>query len=57
MEAVTGLTRRTFLRGAAGAAVGWKAVLDQATAAMAAAPASAGLSDIEHVVFVIQENR
>ena len=57
MDAVAGLSRRTFLKGAAGAAVGWKAVLDQTVAAMADAPACAGLADIEHVVFVIQENR
>src|SRR5947209_20631708 len=57
MDAVAGLSRRTFLKGGVGAAVGWKAVLDQTVAAMAAAPACAGLADIEHVVFVIQENR
>src|SRR5438067_5046107 len=51
------ISRRTFLRGGVGAAVGWRAVLDQALAAMAAAPTCAGLSDIEQVVFVIQENR
>jgi phospholipase C len=40
-----------------GASIGWKAVLDHTLTAMAAAPTCAGLSDIEHVVFVIQENR
>src|SRR5438309_1210201 len=45
------ISRRTFLRGGVGAAVGWRVVLDQALAAMAAAPTCAGLSDIEYVVF------
>jgi phospholipase C len=54
---VSGVSRRAFLKGGAGAAIGWKAVLDRTMAAMAAAPTCAGLADIEHVVFVIQENR
>jgi len=54
---MAGISRRGFLKGGVGAAVGWRAVLDQAMAAMAAVPSCAGLSDIEHVVFVIQENR
>src|SRR5437763_15298207 len=57
MEGMAGISRRTLLKGGVGAAVGWKAVLAQTMAAMAAAPTCAGLSDIEHVVFVIQENR
>src|SRR5205807_9032730 len=42
--------------GGVGAAVGWKLVMDQTMEAMAAAPACGGLADIEHVVFLIQEN-
>jgi phospholipase C len=57
MEAMAGFSRRTFLRGGAGAAVGWKAILDQSLEAMAAASPCGGLADIEHVVFLIQENR
>ena len=40
-----------------GAALSWKLVLDHTLEAMAAAPACAGLTDVEHVVFLIQENR
>src|SRR3954470_23025931 len=57
MERMAGISRRALLKGGVGAAVGWKVVLDQTMAAMAAAPTCAGLSDIEHVVFVIPENR
>src|SRR5438046_6596839 len=54
---MAGLSRRTLLKGAVGATVGWKAVLDQTMAAMADVPGCAGLTDIEHVVLLIQENR
>src|SRR3954454_22326425 len=57
MERMAGISRRALLKGGVGAAVGWKVVLDQTMAAMAAAPTCAGLADIEHVVVVIQENR
>src|SRR5438270_13769063 len=55
--AVAGISRRSFLRGGVGAAVGWKAILDQSLAAMAAGPACGGVADIEHVVFLVQEDR
>jgi len=54
-------SRRDLLRagllGAGGAALGTHAVLDGVLTAMAQTRSCGGLTDIEHVVFVIQENR
>jgi phospholipase C len=51
------ISRRALLRGGAAAAIGWRVVLDATLNAMAAVPACGGLADVEHVVFLIQENR
>jgi phospholipase C len=54
-------SRRDLLRagllGAGGAALGSRALLENVLTAMAQAPSCGRLADIEHVVFVIQENR
>ena len=54
-------SRRDLLRaglyGAGGLAVARQALLDRMLTAMAAAPACGGLHQVEHVVFLIQENR
>jgi len=54
-------SRRDVLRaglvGAGGAALGTRALLDNVLSAAAQTPSCGGLTDIEHVVFVIQENR
>src|SRR5258705_5409024 len=50
--------RRALLRGGVAAALGSRVILDRTLEAMAAVVSPcAGLTDIEHVVFVIQENR
>src|SRR5258705_11118001 len=50
--------RRALLRGGVAAALGSRVILDRTLEAMAAGVSPcAGLTDNEHVVFVIQENR
>jgi len=48
---------RAGLAGAAGTALGSRALMESVLTAMAQAPACGSLRDVEHVVFVIQENR
>jgi phospholipase C len=52
-----GISRRALLGGGAGALLGWRLLRDRTFEAMADAPRCGGLRDIEHVVFLIQENR
>ena len=54
---MTAISRRALLGGGLGAMLGWRWLLDATFEAMAAAPSCGALGDIEHVVFVIQENR
>jgi phospholipase C len=51
------ITRRAVLGGGLGAVLGWRWLLDATLEAMAGAPRCPSLRDIEHVVFLIQENR
>jgi phospholipase C len=50
-------TRRQLLKGAAGAALAYETFSGSVVRALAAPPVAGKLSDIEHVVFVMQENR
>ena len=57
MGLATGLTRRQFVSGGAAAGAAVLAGNDLIASALAASPRCGRLTDIEHVVILIQENR